>query len=266
MPPPRTRASRWPLAARSLSMPSASSTVREVSIAACVGVISSCSRRAPSSSRSLSFDPWSPLRPSPSDNPAMPRRSNAKAGKSAHPKKKTNHQKLVKKNKTATEAATTGIRTASEVVTLALGLMLSTSRPIPSQNSSASGLRRACPSRRFSSSRSGFCSKDDLRSQYISSPPTRPRPTRVAQTHPDANLPMQARRRISMETERRIEESKDALLEELKEFLRMPSISARGGDDPGFRACAEWVAAKLGDAGAEARIKDTDGPAPGADE
>ena len=62
-----------------------------------------------------------------------------------------------------------------------------------------------------------------------------------------------------METERRIEESKDALLEELEEFLRMPSISAREGDDPGFRACAEWVAGKLRDAGADIRIMETDG-------
>ena len=62
-----------------------------------------------------------------------------------------------------------------------------------------------------------------------------------------------------MQTERRIEESKDALLAELKEFLRMPSISARGDDDGGFRRCAEWVAGKLRDAGAEARIMETEG-------
>ncbi|HEV2093859.1 MAG TPA: M20/M25/M40 family metallo-hydrolase [Rubrobacter sp.] len=62
-----------------------------------------------------------------------------------------------------------------------------------------------------------------------------------------------------MQTERRIEESKDAMLEELKEFLRMPSISARGDDDRGFRTCAEWVADKLRDAGAEASIMETEG-------
>jgi acetylornithine deacetylase/succinyl-diaminopimelate desuccinylase-like protein len=62
-----------------------------------------------------------------------------------------------------------------------------------------------------------------------------------------------------MQTERPIEESKDALLAELKEFLRMPSISARGDDDGGFRRCAEWVADKLRDAGADARIMETEG-------
>jgi len=62
-----------------------------------------------------------------------------------------------------------------------------------------------------------------------------------------------------MQTERRIEESKDALLGELKEFLRMPSISACVGDDGGFRACAEWVEGRLRDAGADTRIMETDG-------
>jgi acetylornithine deacetylase/succinyl-diaminopimelate desuccinylase-like protein len=62
-----------------------------------------------------------------------------------------------------------------------------------------------------------------------------------------------------MQTDRRVEESKDALLAELKEFLRMPSISARADDDGGFRRCAEWVAGKLRDAGAEARIMETEG-------
>ena len=61
-----------------------------------------------------------------------------------------------------------------------------------------------------------------------------------------------------MQTERRVEESKDTLLEELKEFLRMPSISARDDDDGGFRTCAEWVAGKLRDAGADTRIMETD--------
>ena len=62
-----------------------------------------------------------------------------------------------------------------------------------------------------------------------------------------------------MQTERRIEESKDALLGELAEFLRMPSISARESDDGGFRRCAEWVAGKLRDAGADARLMETEG-------
>src|ERR687894_449895 len=62
-----------------------------------------------------------------------------------------------------------------------------------------------------------------------------------------------------MQTERRVEESKDALLAELKEFLRMPSISARADEDGGFRRCAQWVADKLRDAGAEASIMETEG-------
>ena len=62
-----------------------------------------------------------------------------------------------------------------------------------------------------------------------------------------------------METQRRIEESREALLEELEEFLRMPSISAREDDNEGFRKCAEWVANKLRDAGANARIMETEG-------
>jgi acetylornithine deacetylase/succinyl-diaminopimelate desuccinylase-like protein len=59
--------------------------------------------------------------------------------------------------------------------------------------------------------------------------------------------------------ERRVEESKDVLLEELNEFLRMPSISARTDGAAGFRDCAEWVVGKLRDAGAEARIMETEG-------
>jgi acetylornithine deacetylase/succinyl-diaminopimelate desuccinylase-like protein len=39
----------------------------------------------------------------------------------------------------------------------------------------------------------------------------------------------------------------------------MPSISAREGDEAGFRACAEWVADKLRAAGAEASIMETAG-------
>jgi acetylornithine deacetylase/succinyl-diaminopimelate desuccinylase-like protein len=39
----------------------------------------------------------------------------------------------------------------------------------------------------------------------------------------------------------------------------MPSISAREGDDGGFRACAEWVEDRLRDAGADTRIMETDG-------
>ena len=50
---------------------------------------------------------------------------------------------------------------------------------------------------------------------------------------------------------------RDDLLDELKDFLRMPSISAREGG--GFRECADWVARKLEEAGADARIMETDG-------
>ena len=63
----------------------------------------------------------------------------------------------------------------------------------------------------------------------------------------------------SMGIEGRIEGSKNELLEELKEFLSMPSISARAGDEGSFRRCAEWVLAKLEEAGAEARLMETDG-------
>ena len=61
-----------------------------------------------------------------------------------------------------------------------------------------------------------------------------------------------------------IEASKNDLLEELKEFLRMPSVSAQAtpgqtGDEASFRGCAEWVLAKLAEAGAEASYLETDG-------
>jgi acetylornithine deacetylase/succinyl-diaminopimelate desuccinylase-like protein len=52
---------------------------------------------------------------------------------------------------------------------------------------------------------------------------------------------------------------KDGLLEELEEFLRMPSISARAENPEGFRECAGWVRSKLREAGAEARLMETDG-------
>jgi acetylornithine deacetylase/succinyl-diaminopimelate desuccinylase-like protein len=62
-----------------------------------------------------------------------------------------------------------------------------------------------------------------------------------------------------VETQRLIEGSRDALLGELDEFLRMPSISARADGDGDFRRCAEWVAGKLQEAGAETRILETEG-------
>ena len=55
----------------------------------------------------------------------------------------------------------------------------------------------------------------------------------------------------------RVESKRDDLLDELDGFLRMPSISAREGG--GFRECAEWVANKLREAGAEASIMETGG-------
>ncbi len=60
-------------------------------------------------------------------------------------------------------------------------------------------------------------------------------------------------------TKERIEGSKNDLLDELKEFLRMPSVSARSDDEGGFRGCAEWVAARLEEAGAGARLMETEG-------
>jgi acetylornithine deacetylase/succinyl-diaminopimelate desuccinylase-like protein len=57
----------------------------------------------------------------------------------------------------------------------------------------------------------------------------------------------------------RIENSKDALLDELVEFLSMPSISAQTDDEGSFQECAEWVRGKLEEAGAEARLMETDG-------
>jgi acetylornithine deacetylase/succinyl-diaminopimelate desuccinylase-like protein len=62
-----------------------------------------------------------------------------------------------------------------------------------------------------------------------------------------------------LDAQSKIERSNDALLEELKEFLRMPSISAREDNTGRFRACAEWVEDRLRDAGADTRIMETDG-------
>lgn len=59
--------------------------------------------------------------------------------------------------------------------------------------------------------------------------------------------------------EDRIERAKDGLLEELRDFLRMPSVSASSEDPEGFRACAEWVREKLEAAGAQAEIMETAG-------
>ncbi len=57
----------------------------------------------------------------------------------------------------------------------------------------------------------------------------------------------------------RVEDMKEELLLELNEFLRMPSVSAREDESGAFRGCAEWVRSKLEEAGAEARLMETDG-------
>ncbi len=60
-----------------------------------------------------------------------------------------------------------------------------------------------------------------------------------------------------MDLRERADSKRDELLDELKDFLRMPSISAR--EDGGFREYADWVARKLEEAGADARIMETEG-------
>src|SRR4028118_2380922 len=76
----------------------------------------------------------------------------------------------------------------------------------------------------------------------------------------DANLSQsQTEDSYNVDIKRRMDSSKNELLEELVEFLRMPSVSARTDDVAGFRACAEWVREKLEEAGAEARLMETDG-------
>ena len=62
-----------------------------------------------------------------------------------------------------------------------------------------------------------------------------------------------------MDLRERVDGSREALLGELNEFLRMPSISAREDGGEEFRRCAEWVAGKLREAGAEATIMETEG-------
>jgi len=62
-----------------------------------------------------------------------------------------------------------------------------------------------------------------------------------------------------MDLGERVDGSREELLGELNEFLRMPSISAREDESEGFRSCAQWVARKLEEAGAEASIMETEG-------
>jgi acetylornithine deacetylase/succinyl-diaminopimelate desuccinylase-like protein len=62
-----------------------------------------------------------------------------------------------------------------------------------------------------------------------------------------------------MDLRARVDNKRDELLDELEAFLRMPSISAQADESGGFRECADWVAGKLEEGGAEARIMETDG-------
>ncbi len=62
-----------------------------------------------------------------------------------------------------------------------------------------------------------------------------------------------------MSLEQRVDGLKDDLQHELEEFLKIPSISARSEDERGFRECAGWVRNKLEEAGAVARLMETEG-------
>ena len=62
-----------------------------------------------------------------------------------------------------------------------------------------------------------------------------------------------------MSLDRRVDELREGLRQELEEFLKMPSISARPQDADGFGEYAEWVREKLEEAGAEARLMETNG-------
>lgn len=60
-----------------------------------------------------------------------------------------------------------------------------------------------------------------------------------------------------MSLEERIDQTKDDLQRELEEFLRMPSISAQS--EGSFTKYAEWVRDRLEEAGAKARLMETNG-------
>ena len=62
-----------------------------------------------------------------------------------------------------------------------------------------------------------------------------------------------------MSLEKRVDQIKDDLQRELEEFLKMPSISAKPGGADDFKDYAEWVRDKLEEAGAEARLMETEG-------
>ncbi len=63
-----------------------------------------------------------------------------------------------------------------------------------------------------------------------------------------------------METKQYIEANRERFLEELFDLLRIPSISAQSDRKPDMKRCAEWLAAKLAEAGADrAEVMPTDG-------
>ena len=62
-----------------------------------------------------------------------------------------------------------------------------------------------------------------------------------------------------MDLRERVDSMKDDLLGELEAFLRMPSISAQESEATSFSEYAQWVASKLEEAGATARILETEG-------
>jgi acetylornithine deacetylase/succinyl-diaminopimelate desuccinylase-like protein len=67
------------------------------------------------------------------------------------------------------------------------------------------------------------------------------------------------RRGCEVDLRERVDSMKDDLLGELEAFLRMPSISAQESEATSFSEYAQWVASKLEEAGATARILDTEG-------
>jgi acetylornithine deacetylase/succinyl-diaminopimelate desuccinylase-like protein len=56
-----------------------------------------------------------------------------------------------------------------------------------------------------------------------------------------------------------IDQNSDRFREELFEFLRIPSVSARSEHNGDTRRAAEWLMAKMGDAGLETTMHETDG-------
>jgi acetylornithine deacetylase/succinyl-diaminopimelate desuccinylase-like protein len=52
----------------------------------------------------------------------------------------------------------------------------------------------------------------------------------------------------------------DALLDDLRHWLRIPSISTNGGDQPALRAAAEWAAQRVTEAGGTCELQEGDGP------